>query len=150
YSRMSWTLTAISAVGFVTVAVYAAVATLGWRHSDLRCGPEITVLHIAVGISALAYSIQLGFDSVAAQALWWKISFAASTAVPVLWLIFVAQYVSHSQWVTPGRVGLLAVEPLLVAFAVATNGSHGLVWAIPPGATAVAGSGLDAVLGPLY
>ena len=147
---MPWELTAISVIGFATVVVYAVVVVLGWQYRDSRCGPEIAALHLVVGLSALAYAIQLGFDSIAAQTVWWELSFAFSTVVPILWLVFVAQYVSRSQWLTPVRAGLLAVEPIAIVLAVATNSSHHLVWTVAPKTTATAGSAIDLVFGPLY
>ncbi|MGQ4554563.1 histidine kinase N-terminal 7TM domain-containing protein [Halobellus sp. GM3] len=147
---MVWELTAVSAGGFVAVGLYAVLAFVGWQHRDSRCGREIAVFNVVVGLSALTYAIQVGFDSVPTQVFWWELTFALSTGVPFLWLIFVVQYVSRSRWLTPGRAALFAVEPVAVLAAIATNSSHNLVWSVPPGTTATAGSAIELAFGPLY
>ncbi|MBB6647540.1 histidine kinase N-terminal 7TM domain-containing protein [Halobellus ruber] len=146
---MPWELTPISAVGFVAVAVYGALVLIAWGHRDVRCGYEVAVLHAVVGLSAVAYSVQFGFDSVAAQAFWWRLTFVFSTAVPLLWLVFVDRYVGQSRWVTRRHLGLLAVEPLVAGAGALTNHIHGLAWSVP--STAVSpGSAIEVAFGPLY
>jgi signal transduction histidine kinase len=146
---MPWELTPISAVGFATVAVYGALVLAAWGHRDAQCGYEVAVLHAVVGCSTLAYSIQLGFDSVPAQAFWWRVSFLFSTAVPLLWLVFVARYVGRLRWLTRRHMGLLAVEPLAAGAVALTNHVHGLAWSVPT--TAVSpGSAIEIAFGPLY
>ena len=147
---MPWELTAVSAAGFATLGVYVALALVGRRNWDSRCGPEITVLMTVVGFSALAYSIQLGFDAVASQVFWWKLTFAVSTAAPFLWLVFVVQYVSRAQWLTPRRSAAFALEPFVMIIAIATNSIHGLVWTVPAETVAEPGSAIELVFGPLY
>jgi len=146
---MPWELTPISAVGFTTVLVYAGLALVGWRHRDARCGYEVAVLHAVVGCSALAYSVQLGFDSVPAQAFWWRLSFVLSTTVPLLWLVFVGRYVGRSRWLTRRHAGILAVEPLAVGAAALTNHIHGFAWRVPS-TTVSPGSAIEIAFGPLY
>ena len=147
---MPWELTATSAAGFATLVVYAALALAGWRNWAARCGPEITVMMAVVGLSAFTYSVQLGYDVVAAQVFWWKLTFALSTLAPFLWLVFVVQYVSRSEWLTPRRAAVLALEPLVMLFAIATNSGHGLVWTVPAEAVAAPGSAVELAFGPLY
>jgi len=146
---MPWELTLISAIGFATVAVYAALVLVAWEHRDARCGYEVVVLHTVVGCSALAYSVQLGFGSVPAQAFWWRLSFVFSTAVPLLWLVFVARYVGRSRWLTRRHVGVLGIEPVVVGAAALTNHVHGLAWNIPS-AMVSPGSAIGVAFGPLY
>ena len=146
---MSWVLTSISAVGFATVAVYAVLTLVALRRRDEECSTEVAVLSAVVGCSALAYSVQLGSGSVATQAAWWRLSFVCSIPVPLLWLAFVGRYVGRSRWLTRRRVGVLAVEPVVVVAAVVTNSTHGLVWTVPPG-TVAPGTAIDIAFGPLY
>ncbi|QCC48428.1 histidine kinase N-terminal 7TM domain-containing protein [Halobellus limi] len=147
---MPWELTATSAAGFATLAVYAALALVGWRNWTARCGPEVTVMMAVVGLSAFTYSVQLGYDVVAAQVFWWELTFALSTLAPFLWLVFVVQYVSRSAWLTSRRAAALALEPLVMLVAIATNAIHGLVWTVPPEAVATPGSAVELAFGPLY
>jgi signal transduction histidine kinase len=122
---------------------------VAFRHSDEQCSTEVAVLNAVIGCSALAYSIQLGSGSVAAQTVWWRLSFLCSIPVPLLWLVFVARYVGRSRWLTRRRIGMLAVEPVAVAIAAVTNPIHGLVWTIS--STPVAPStAIDIAFGPLY
>ncbi|MFA1610313.1 histidine kinase N-terminal 7TM domain-containing protein [Halobellus rubicundus] len=146
---MAWHLSSISALGFAAVGVHAALVAVGWRHRESRCGTEIAALHVLVGLSALAYAIQIGFGSVAMQRRWWQVTFALSTGVPILWLVVVVQYVSRSQWLTVRRAALLALEPLAVLIATATNPMHHLVWTVPSGPTVV-DSTVQVAFGPLY
>ena len=147
---MPWELTAASAAGFTTLAVYAALALVGWRNRTSRCGPEVTLLMAVVGLSALTYSIQLGYDAVAPQSFWWGLTFAISTLAPFLWLGFVVQYVSRSQWMTRRRAAAFALEPLVMMGAIATNSAHGLVWTVSSEAVATPGAAVELAFGPLY
>ncbi|WP_049986759.1 sensor histidine kinase [Halobellus rufus] len=147
---MAWELTATSAIGFGTLLVYAVLTLVGVWNWESRCGPEITVMLGVVGLSALTYSIQIGYDVVAAQVFWWELTFAISTAAPFLWLVFVVQYVSRREWLTPRRAALFALEPLAMAVAIATNPLHELVWTVPEGVTASSGSAIELAFGPLY
>ena len=146
---MPWELTPISAGGFATAAVYAALALVAWEHRDTRCGYEVVAIIAVVGCSAVSYSVQFGFDSVSAQASWWRLSFVLSTAVPLLWLVFVARYVGRPRLLTRRHVGILAVEPLAAGTAALTNHVHGLVWRVPS-TTVSAGSAIEITFGPLY
>ena len=146
---MPWELTPISAGGFATAAVYAALALVAWEHRDTRCGYEVVAIIAVVGCSAVSYSVQFGFDSVSAQASWWRLSFVFSTAVPLLWLVFVARYVGRPRLLTRRHVGILAVEPLAAGTAALTNHVHGLVWRVPS-TTVSAGSAIEITFGPLY
>ena len=146
---MVWELTPIATVGFAAVAVYATLTLVALRHRGKQCSTEVAVLSAVVGCSALAYSVQLGFGSVAAQTAWWRLSVLCSVPVPLLWLILVARYVGRSRWLTRRRAGLLAVEPVAVVIAAATNPIHGLVWTVS--STAIApGTAIDIAFGPLY
>ncbi|MFB6092401.1 MAG: histidine kinase N-terminal 7TM domain-containing protein [Haloquadratum sp.] len=147
---MPWELTAIAAAGFAVAAVHAGLAFVGWRHRESRCGPEITALHVAVGLSVCTYAVQLGFGAVGPQRAWWRVTFALSTAVPVLWLVLVAQYVTRSAWLTRRRAALLALEPLVLAAATLTNPSHHLVWTVASDGLAGPATALQLAFGPLY
>ena len=146
---MLWELTPISAVGFATVAVYAVLTLVALRHRDEQCSTEVAVLSAAVGCSALAYSIQLGSGSVAAQTAWWRLSFLCSVPVPLLWLVLVGRYVGRARWLTRRRIGMLAVEPFVVTVAAVTNPIHGLVWTVSS-TTITPGAAIDIAFGPLY
>ncbi|GGJ11822.1 hypothetical protein GCM10008995_22160 [Halobellus salinus] len=146
---MAWELTPISAVGFAAVAVYTALGLVVWGHRDARCGYEVAATIGVVGCSALSYSVQLGFDSVSAQVSWWRLTFLLSTAVPLLWLVFVARYAGRPQWLTRRRLGVLAVEPLAAGTAALTNYVHGFVWRVQS-VTVSPGSAIEITFGPLY
>ena len=146
---MLWELTPISAVGFATVAVYAVLTLVALRHRDEQCSTELGVLSAAVGCSALAYSIQLGSGSVAAQTAWWRLSFLCSAPVPLLWLVLVGRYVGRARWLTRRRIGMLAVEPFVIAVAAVTNPIHGLVWTVSS-TTITPGAAIDIAFGPFY
>ncbi|WP_144902087.1 sensor histidine kinase [Halobellus captivus] len=147
---MPWELTATSAAGFATLIVYAALVLVAFWNWKSRCGPEVTVMLAVVGLSALTYSIQVGYDVVATQVFWWELTFAISTAAPFLWLVFVVQYVSRAAWLTPRRAVLFALEPLVMVFAIATNSIHGLIWTVSEDVTAVPGTAIELSFGPLY
>ena len=146
---MLWEFTPISTVGFATVAVYAALTLVALRHRDEQCGTEVAVLSAVVGCSALAYSMQLGSGSVAAQTTWWRLSFVCSTPVPLLWLVFVGRYIGRSRWLTRRRIAVLAIEPVAVVVGAATNPIHGLAWTVSS-MTVAPGTAIEIAFGPLY
>lgn len=148
-SGMLWEFTPISTVGFATVVAYAALTLVALRHRDEQCSTVVAVLSAVVGCSALAYSVQLGFGSVAAQTTWWRLTFVCSIPVPLLWLVFVGRYIGRSRWVTRRRIAVLAIEPVAVVVGAVTNSVHGLAWRVSS-TTVAPGTAIEVAFGPLY
>jgi len=48
--------------------------------------------------------------------------------VPTTWLLFAITYTRRAHWITPRRLFLLAIEPVVTLALAFTNDSHGLIW----------------------
>lgn len=108
-------------------AISVGIGILGWRR---RPAPGAT----AFSLMAFSMAIWQFFSAleVVATDLYWMTLLSQlvylGQGAPTLWLIFALQYTSQGQWATPGRLLLLAIEPVLMVLLVFTTESHHLVW----------------------
>jgi len=54
--------------------------------------------------------------------------FLGVSLVPPLWFAFIAEYTGNEHWLTRRTFLLLAIEPILLQLAIATNPQHNLLW----------------------
>ncbi len=100
---LSGTLSAI--VGF------AALASLrGYSRTVQRSFAGLT---FAGSLWATGYALHYAVSGLNAS-YWWFVAVVGSLAVPPLWLVFVFAYTGREDRLTPARVGVLVVEPVLV------------------------------------
>ncbi len=59
---------------------------------------------------------------------WAKLEYPFFTLAPVAWLTFAIQYTGRGKWLTPGRIALLCLVPLIISSLALTNDWHHLIW----------------------
>ncbi|MBG0832589.1 diguanylate cyclase [Planomonospora sp. ID67723] len=137
------------AVFGLAALVAASVAAVGWRRQ--REAPVFGVLtFFALGVAAWAVSDVVNLlVADPGQALLWGSLFIPAESVVVIGFFFLASAVMDRTWRLPWRTAaLLAVEPAIVVFLLATNPWHHLFFA---GVERVGWQGeLVLQLGPLY
>jgi len=62
------------------------------------------------------------------QLLFTQLSYVGVVFVPVSWLVFVLRYVDHSEWLSPRRIALVSVVPMVTLALVFTARSHSLFY----------------------
>jgi PAS domain S-box-containing protein len=76
----------------------------------------------------LAYAWELLSPELSQKILASKVQYLGITIAPTAWMVYVLHYVGSSQLLTPLRLLLLVVEPVLITLATWTNESHRLIW----------------------
>jgi len=79
----------------------------------------------------VAYMFEHFNTTLPAKLFWTKLEYVGIAIVPTAWLVFTLQRTRRRAWLTRRLLALLAVVPLVVLLAVATNEWHGLVWDRP-------------------
>ncbi len=108
--------------------ISAVLAVFAWRRRPAMGATPFAVLMLAVAEWALTYALELASSDLPGKVLWDRLEFVGIVAVPAAWLVLALQYGGRGRWLTPRRLALLGVEPLVVLALVWTNASHGLIW----------------------
>lgn len=147
---MAWTVTPYSLGAFLAAGLSALLAFTAVRNRSEPSAEPFAALMIALGAWSGLYGIQLGFDSVVGQVVWFRSATAIATVVPTLWLLFTLRYSGVIERLSRTHVRLLTVEPAVVLLLVLTNWAHGLFWESPTLATVGQYPILDIALADVY
>jgi len=99
-----------------------------WRH---RAAPGALALMgalIAITGWLILNTLELVDPTEVGTLLWAKLEYLFFTSAPVAWLLFALQYTGRNKWLTPRRIALLFLVPLIVSFFALTNDGYHLVW----------------------
>ena len=118
---------------FVILAPLAAITSIAavvyiWGH---RAAPGALALMgalIAVTGWLILNTLELVDPTEAGTVLWAKVEYPFFASAPVAWLLFALQYTGRNKWLTPRRIALLFLVPLMVSFLALTNDGHHLIW----------------------
>lgn len=104
------------------------LAALAWRRRPAPGATTLALLMIALGGWAAAYAMELISASLPDKLFWAKVQYISFLAIPALWLVFVLQYSGRQKVLTPRRLALLAIMPLVTLILVWTTERHGLIY----------------------
>jgi PAS domain S-box-containing protein len=118
---------------YVVLAPLAAAVSVGviiyvWRY---RAAPGALALigsMVAVSAWLILNTLELADPTEAGTVFWAKVTYPFFTVAPVLWLAFALQYTGRQRWLTPVRLAILCVIPLLISSLALTNDWHHLIW----------------------
>jgi len=113
---------------FTTAAVTIVLAYTAWRRRQVPGAWPFILLMLSVAQWSVAYAFELGSSALTAKILWAQIKYLGVVTVPMAWLLYALQYIGRGDWLRPGHLALLAVEPLVTLLFVWTNDLHGLIW----------------------
>lgn len=108
------------------IAAAAALVVLDRRH--LPGGLALGLTLLAIGEFALSRLFELTAADLATKLLWFKIGYVGSLSMPVLLLVFAAQYGGYSRWAGRRTLALLWLVPAISFVLAITNEHHGLIW----------------------
>lgn len=147
---MTWAVTPYSLGAFVAAGLSALLAVTAARNRSEPSAEPFAALMVALAAWSGLYGVQLGFDGVAGQLVWFRSATAIATVVPTLWFLFTLRYSGVIERLSETHRRLLAVEPGVVLLLVLTNWSHRLFWEAPTLATVGQYPVLDIVLTDIY
>jgi hypothetical protein len=147
---MNWQLTAFAFVYFATAAVAAVVAYLAHRKRSTPGANALAGLLLATAVWALADGLACMTNNLSTKIALSKISHIGIQALGVLFLLFVLRYTRRDSWLTPRRIQLLWIVPILALLLVFTNEWHGLIWPSVELAPWVAELGVKYEHGPAF
>lgn len=147
---MPWSLGLPALLAFGVAAMFGALALVGWRYRDERCGGAFAGLTAVFGLWALCYGVQFGYSTAAAQLRWWRLGLVFAAFVPPMWVLFGLRYAGKDDWITPDAILMLFAEPGAFVALVYTNLSHGLLWSDVRFLTDGRVAAVSPVLEPMY
>lgn len=106
----------------------ALLAVLAWRRRPAPGAVTLALLMVALGGWAVAYILELSSPDLPTKLFWAKVQYIPFLAIPALWLVFVLQYSGRQPALTPRRLALLTVVPLVTLALVWTTERHGLIY----------------------
>ncbi len=121
-------ISAISAIYFFAAVVAFATSAYIWTRRDTLGASYLCGLMAATGW----WSMWDGMGEMAVglrqSIVFSELSHVGIQFVPLLFLLFVAQYTRQDKWLTARRTVLLTVVPVITIIAVFTNEWHGWIW----------------------
>ena len=98
----------------IAAGLAAGLALYVWRRRSAPGSGLFVLLMIAVAEWSLGYALELGSVGLWSKVLWAKLEYLGIVTMPVAWLISALHYAGREQWVTPRRLALLIIVPVVV------------------------------------
>ncbi len=99
-------------------------AIFALRRRETPGAIPLSVIMVAAGWWAVAYTFQLASTTLGAKLFWWQVKYVGIAVIPTAFLVFVLQYIGQSEWVNRRTIGLLSIGPLVNLGLVWTNHQH--------------------------
>ena len=131
---LDWQLTPYTPALLLAVVLSTALAVYAIHRVKRReeAGETIAafaVMMVGVAVWSFGDAMQVSSTSLGAKVLWRTVAYVGHNVGPVAFLAFALLYAGYDEWVEHRTIGLLALEPLVVAAVVSpTNPAHGLMW----------------------
>src|ERR1035437_4079059 len=111
-----------------SAAVSGAVAVVAWRRGHIVGARGLALLMLAVGWWLLANALEAAALERSTKIAWSIVAYPGIESAPVLYLLFVLGWTRQDGWLTPGRIALLLLVPVVSVGMAATNEWHHLLW----------------------
>jgi PAS domain S-box-containing protein len=115
-------LAPLAAVASVVAAIYC------WRHRTAPGALALLWAMIAVTGWLVFNILELADPTENGTVLWATVEYPFLTSASALWLAFALQYTGQGKWLSPARLAVLFVIPLMTSVFVLTNNWHHLIW----------------------
>jgi signal transduction histidine kinase/DNA-binding response OmpR family regulator len=126
---MAWQVTLTAVIYLIGATIAAITAIYVWRRrSDTLGGNYLAGLMVGVAWWSLCDGLGNFFVDLRLRIALAQLSHVAIQLIPVFLLVFIASYTRQDRWLTPQRLLLLYVFPILTLILVFTNDWHGLIW----------------------
>ena len=101
------------------------LAVYGWRHRSAQGGLPFVVCMILSAELMLATALVMASPTREAAIIWGNIRFIALAFLSVAWLLLVFEYTGQRAWLSPRRIALLMIIPLVTQVMVWTDAFTG-------------------------
>ena len=125
---MHWQANQYAYLMLLTGLVSAVVAYLTWLRRPAPGSTGLVVVNAAGAIWAWTTALELFASTLAYAGLFHKLTFVAIELIGPALFVFAAEYTGHARWVTPRRLWIFAIVPVVTLVLVATSGYHTLFW----------------------
>ncbi|MEP7357890.1 MAG: histidine kinase N-terminal 7TM domain-containing protein, partial [Anaerolineales bacterium] len=124
---MSWSFTPFSLLPILAAICTAALAIFAWRRGN-RTARLFALFLFSASFWAVCQALRVLGANLATQMFWAQVGFAGAVAAPLAWATFAVEYTGRDRWLTPRRMALVSIIPLVTLLLVLTNPAHQLVW----------------------
>ena len=111
----------------LSTIVSLMLAWLAWSRRMHAGALPLCLLSLAIAVLAISSGLEPLTPTLAAKEFWVNVQYIGYGFIPLLYLVMVLMYLGIRQWLTPRRLLLLAVIPLLTLLLSWTNGLHHLM-----------------------
>jgi len=128
---LNWALILYALSIPAVVAVSGFLADYSRRHRQVAGGTAFMWLCILICLLAFLEGLSILAPTRQWALFWFDLRFVSLAALSVVWLIFVLQFTGHANWLTPRRIAVLFIIPIITQGMIWTNPFHSL-WVTKP------------------
>jgi PAS domain S-box-containing protein len=111
----------------ITIVIMGFITWYSWRHRNVAGAGTYMWISSLVCLLALFDGISMISPTEEWALFWFNMRFLPFSGIPVLWLVFVLQYIGKANLVTKSRIIELFIIPLITQIMIWSNSLHG-VW----------------------
>ena len=111
-----------------TMLITAWAASAIWHRRSGPGGLALFIMMLAILEWNFCGFMEVFSGSPAGNIFWSRIGYLGSWTAQPLFLIFVLGYTQHQKWVTPRKIALLFIMPVITILLVMTNDLHHQIW----------------------
>ncbi|MBE7554124.1 MAG: PAS domain-containing protein [Anaerolineales bacterium] len=113
----------------IAVLTQGVLAFYAWRHRRTPGAKSFALLMVALCVWSVGYTLELlSGANLPLKVFWASGKYLGVVLAPLAWFTFALEYTGRETWLTPRRLALLSIVPLLTFSLAMTNSVHNLVW----------------------
>jgi PAS domain S-box-containing protein len=123
---ITWQMSLIVFLTVVSVVLSTFLAVYAWQRRNKPGVLTFAWFMTAIAESSIASTLSMLSQTEETARFWTNLIFLGTSAIPVLFLIFILQYSGRERWLSRRRISMLFIIPLVTQVVVWTNDMHGL------------------------
>jgi diguanylate cyclase (GGDEF)-like protein len=108
----------------IAAIVAAYLSVIVWNRRSAPGARPLALINIAAAIWALTYALVWASPKLGTEIFFLNSTYLGVVIIPTTYLVFVLQFSGKAGWLTPRRLALLCIEPVLMFILVWTNPYH--------------------------
>ncbi|WP_339103529.1 histidine kinase N-terminal 7TM domain-containing protein [Haloterrigena salinisoli] len=132
---MGWMINPYSIVLSLSLVIAVGTAVAAWRSRPTAGSEALAVLMASVALWLGTHVLEIESTAFVWKVRWANLQWISAAVIPTLFLVFALEYTGRDRWLTRRRLGLLAIEPLVMLGLLALNGRTRVLWGPPAEAT---------------
>lgn len=121
-------LTSYTAVYAVSFTIATIVAAVSWQRRKSTGGLALALLMAAASVWTFFGMLEVSATAQETKILFSKLEYIGGVSVPVLFLLFAADYTGLGKWLNRRTISAAFFIPAVTLILAATNEQHGLIW----------------------